>query len=300
MTTVQSQPIVQSVGTSSFKRLLASHPLVSYFILAFVGTWLLDAPMVFGKDGLGIFSYSVPLPIYIILFLLSSYSGPTLAALLITNASDGKIGVKAFLRRYWIWHVGAQWYFIALLGYPLLYVVVGMFWLGGAPLQSIAEHWTAFFTAYLLGVLILPGIITWGEETGWRGFALTHMQDSYDALKASLVVGFFHGVWHLPAFLLVNGPVAGGPFSLYRFGLSTGIIMVVTIIWTWVFNNTEQSIFIAVLIHASSDAVQPLMSQWIPNFPKQASYAVLVMYVVIALILIAATKGRLSYKAKQT
>lgn len=298
MSTVQSHSSVQPNEKSSLKRLLASHPLISYFVLAFIGTWLLDAPMVFGQDGLRLFPYNVPLPIYILLFLLSSYSGPTLAALLITDATQGKEGVRAFLSRYRIWRVGFQWYLVALLGYPLLYVVVAMFWLGVAPLQSIAEHWIAFFTAYLPGVLILPGIITWGEEAGWRGFALTQMQDSYGALKASLIVGFFHGIWHLPAFLLVNGPVAGGPFSLYRFALSTGIIMVVTIIWTWVFNNAGQSILIAVLIHASSDAVQQLMLKWIPNYPKQASYTVLGMYVMIALILIFATKGRLSYKEK--
>jgi len=299
MATTQTQLLGLSTKTSGVKRVLASHPLVSYFVLAFAGTWLLDAPMVLGKDGLGIFPYSIPLPVYIILFLLSSYSGPTLAALLITNAMERKEGVKAFLHRYWIWHVGIQWYLIALLGYPLLYVIVGIFWLGIAPLQSIATHWSAFFTAYLPGVLILPGIITWGEEAGWRGFALTHMQERYGALIASLIVGFFHGIWHLPAFLLVNGPVAGGPFSLYRFALSTGVIMAVTIIWTWVFNNAGQSILIAVLIHASGDAVQQLILKWIPNFPKAASYTVLGLYVVIALILIIATQGRLSYKEKQ-
>jgi uncharacterized protein len=298
VSTVQ-QSLIQIGESSSFKRLLSSHPLISYFVLAFVGTWLLNAPMVLGKDGLGLFSYNVPLPIYIILFLLSSYSGPTLAALLLTNAMGGKESVKTFLRRYRIWRVGIRWYLIALFGYPLLYMVIGMLWLGTVPLQNIATHWFAFFTAYIPGVLILPGIITWGEEAGWRGFALTRMQENYGVLKASLVVGFFHGVWHLPAFFLVNGPVAGGPFSLYRFALSTGIIMVVTIIWTWVFNNAGRSILIAVLIHASSDAVQQLMRQWIPNFPKPASYAVLGMYVVIALILIVATKGRLSYKERQ-
>ncbi len=300
MATTQTQLLGLSTKISGYKRFLASHPLVSYFLLAFIGTWLLDAPLVLGRDGLGLFPYSVPLPIYIILFLLSSYSGPTLAALVITNAMEGKTGIQAFLRRYRIWRVGIQWYAVALLGYPMLYVLVGMFWLGTAPLQSIAAHWSAFFTTYLPGVLILPGIITWGEEAGWRGFALTHMQKQYGALKASLVVGFFHGVWHLPAFLLVHGPVAGGPFSLYRFALSTGIIILVTVIWAWVFNNAGQSILIAVLIHASGDAVQQLMLKWIPNFPKQASYAVLGMYVVIALILVIVTKGRLSYQENQS
>jgi hypothetical protein len=55
MSTVQSQSVGEINETSGFKRLLASRPLISYFALAFVGTWLLDAPMVLGKDGLGIF-----------------------------------------------------------------------------------------------------------------------------------------------------------------------------------------------------------------------------------------------------
>jgi uncharacterized protein len=298
MSTVQSQIVVQPSESKSFKLILVTRPLTAYFVIAFVGTWLLDAPMVLGKDGLGLFDYSVPLPIYIFLFLLSAYTGPTLAALLVTNVREGREGIQAFLRRYRIWLVGARWYLIALLGYPLLYVVVAMCWLGTAALHGVVAHWSAFFTVYLPGILILPGIITWGEEAGWRGFALTHMQQGGGALKASLVVGFLHGVWHLPAFLLVNGPVAGGPFSIYRFALSTAIIMVVTVIWTWVFNNAAQSILIAVLIHASSDAVQPLMARWVPDFPKQASYTVLGMYVVIALVLIAVTKGTLSLKEK--
>jgi uncharacterized protein len=298
MSVVGTKSLVQFSGKSGLKNVLQTHPLISYFVLAFVGTWLLDAPMVLGQDGLGLFTFKIPVPVYVVLFLLSAYSGPTLAALLTTHATDGKIGIKAFFHRYTIWRVGVQWYFIALLAYPLLYVIVGTIWLGPAALQTIAAHWTAFFFVYLPGVLILPGIITWGEEAGWRGFGLTRMQEGYGALKASLAVGFLHGVWHMPAFLLVNGPVANGPFNLYRFALSTGVIMAVTVIWTWVFNNAGQSILIAVLIHASSDAVQPLMRIWIPNFPRPASYMVLASYLLIALILLGVTRGKLSYRKK--
>jgi uncharacterized protein len=298
MSVARTKSLVQFSGTSGLKNVLQAHPLISFFVLAFAGTWLLDAPMVLGQDGLGVLPFKVPVPVYVVLFLLSAYSGPTLAALLTTHATEGKIGIKAFFRRYTMWRVGVGWYFIALLGYPLLYVIVGTIWLGPVALQTIAAHWTAFFFVCLPGVLILPGIITWGEEAGWRGFGLTHMQAGYGALKASLVVGFLHGIWHLPAFLLVNGPVANGPFNLYRFALSTGIIMAVTVIWTWVFNNARQSILIAVLIHASSDAVQPLMRIWIPNFPKPASYTVLAVYLLISLILIVVTRGKLSYRKK--
>jgi hypothetical protein len=73
--------------------------------------------------------------------------------------------------------------------------------------------------------------------------------------------------------------------------------MVITLIWTWVFNNANQSILIAVLIHASSNAVQQLMTTWIPDFPKQAQYTIIGIYVVIALVLILATQGKLAYQS---
>jgi membrane protease YdiL (CAAX protease family) len=171
-----------------------------------------------------------------------------------------------------------------------------MIWLGATPLQNILTQWSALLTTYLPAMLIFPALITWGEEPGWRGFAQTRLQEHSGALKASLVVGFLHGLWHLPIFLIVNGPVASGPFNLVQFAQNTLTIMIITLIWTSVFNNTNQSILIAVLLHASGNAVGPLMSIWIPEFPQQAQYTVIALYVVIALAVVVFTKGRLAYQ----
>jgi membrane protease YdiL (CAAX protease family) len=281
---------------SSVQSWLSRHPITAYFLIAFGGTWLLDSPMVLGKDGLGILPFSVPIPLYAILFILGAYAGPTLGSLLVTNALEGKAGVKAFFRRYIQWRVGARWYLVVFFGYPLVYLVAAVTWLGVAPLQNIPSQWFAFLTTYLPAMLIFPALITWGEEPGWRGFAQTRLQERYGALKAGLIVGFLHGLWHLPIFLIVNGPVASGPFNLIQFAQNTLTIMVITVIWTWVFNNTNKSIPLAVLLHASGNAVGPLMSAWISDFPQQAQYTVLAFYVVSALALIFTTKGRLAYK----
>jgi hypothetical protein len=58
------------------------HPVAAFLILAYAGTWLFEMPMVLGKDGLGLLPFSVPLPLYIILFLLSSFreSAPGVSA----------------------------------------------------------------------------------------------------------------------------------------------------------------------------------------------------------------------------
>lgn len=282
--------------TSSIKSWIARYPITVYFLIAFGGTWLLDSPIVFGKDGLAIFPFSVPFPLYAALFILGSYAGPTLAALLVTNVLEGKAGLRSLFRRYFQWRVGVPWYLIVFFGYPLVYILAAVIWLGTVPLQNILTHWSVFFTNYLPAMLIFPGFITWGEEPGWRGFAQTKLQEQYGALKASLIIGFLHGLWHLPIFLIVNGPVANGAFDLSQFMQNTLTIMVITIIWTWIFNKANQSILVVFLIHASGNAVQSLMTQWIPDFPQQAQYTVLVFYIVIALILILATNGRLAYQ----
>src|SRR5688500_18777795 len=101
MSTLTVSPKMTFSG--SIRNVLASHPLISYFVLAFIGTWLLVAPMILGQDGLGLLPYSVPFAIYVVLFIASSFTGPTLAAVAVTAALDGKEGVKHFFRRY------AQW-----------------------------------------------------------------------------------------------------------------------------------------------------------------------------------------------
>lgn len=96
--------------------------------------------MVLGKDGLGIFAFSVPLPIYVILFIRGSYAGPTPAALLVTNALEGKTGVKAFFRRYIQWRVEPRWYLVILFGSPLIYLAAALIWLGVSPLQIFLHN----------------------------------------------------------------------------------------------------------------------------------------------------------------
>lgn len=281
---------------SSLRTWIRLHPISAFFILAYVGTWLLELPMVLGKDGLGLLPFNVPLPLYIVLFLLSSFSGPTLAAFLVTHALEGKAGMKRLFRRYGKWRVGLLWYLVVIFGFPLVYLASASIALGGIPFASIRANALTFFTSYLPALLIFPAFITWGEEPGWRGFALTRLQERYSPLLSSLVVGLFHGIWHLPIFLIVVGPPAQGPFNFTQFATNVGVIMVITILWTWVFNHARGSILIAVLLHASLNAAQAWIGALIPNFPPAASQIATYFYIAAALVLILVTRGRLGYQ----
>lgn len=283
----------------SVRKVLASHPLISFFVLAFAGSWLFLAPMVLGQDGLGLLPYSVPFGLYVVLFLAASFTGPTLAALVVTAALEGKPGVKHFLRRYGQWRVGLPWYLLMLLGFPAIYFMAAVIWMGVEPLQALVRQWGTFFTVYLAGVLIFPGLLQWGEEPGWRGFAQTRLQRQTGAWQASLVVGFLHGLWHLPNHLLIVGPPAAGPFNLTSFAVNTALVMVLTLLFTWIFNGGQQSILVAVLTHASFNVSQAWLATLLPNQPAQVGYTALIVVAVCAVAVALLTKGKLGYAPSQ-
>ena len=293
-----SQKSASSPSVYGLSVWMRQHPIIAYFTLAFAVTWALHTPMVLGRNGLGIFPYEVPMALFVILFILGAVAGPTLGAFLVTNALDGKEGRRKLLRRYGQWRVGLPWYVLAIFGVPIIYIVAGSVVLGGVPLSDMAANWTTFFSPYLVAVLIFPALITWGEEPGWRGFALTRLQESYHPLLSGVTVGFVHSVWHLPVYLLVTGPVAFGPFDLPEFALNTALSIAISIIWTWVFNHAKGSILIAVLLHASLNASEGWVSVLIPNFPMDAAGKIVMgFYFVAAVALIFMTKGRLGYQA---
>jgi len=292
MSTLTVSP--KSTFGESMQSVLASHPLLSYFILAFAGTWLFTAPMVLGQDGLGLLPYNVPFGLYAVLFIASSFTGPTLAAVAVTAALGGKAGVKHFFRRYAQWRIGWPWYLLMLFGFPAIYFIAATFWMGSEPLQALAQQWSTFCTIYLPAVVIFPGLIQWGEEPGWRGFAQTRMQRQYGALQASLGVGFLHGVWHLPNHLLIVGPTAAGPFDLRNFALNTAIIMALTIL-TWIFNGGQQSILVGVLTHASFNASPSWLGTLLSNQPAQVGNTALIIIAACAVAVVLLTKGKLGY-----
>jgi membrane protease YdiL (CAAX protease family) len=299
MSDIQAQIIREIPQASSLKQWIARQPVAAYFVLAFLSTWILQLPMVLGQDGLSIFHFSIPLPIYIVLFLASSFTGPTGAAVYITSVLEGQKGVRRFFGRYKQWRIGLRWYLFAFFALPLIYLVAAMIFMGIEPLTALVTHWQVFFTTYLPALLIFPAFITWGEEPGWRGFALTRLQEKYSPLVSSVIVGLLHGLWHLPVFMIVNGPPALGPFDPIHFLVNTFGIMMITLIWTWVFNNAKGSILMAVLLHASSNATSAFIGTLIPDLPKQVGHTTFVIYFLLAAVLVVTTNGLLGYQSKQ-
>jgi membrane protease YdiL (CAAX protease family) len=88
-----------------------------------------------------------------------------------------------------------------------------------------------------------------GEELAWRGFALPRLQGKYNALTSSIILGVIWGLFHLPLFFTVTGS-SQADMSFVPFLVSTSIL---SVLFTWLFNNTRGSVLMAYLLHAATN-----------------------------------------------
>jgi len=268
------------------------HPLVAYFALAYVLTWVLVVPIALSQRGVG--WLALPDWLLLVLFLAGTFVGPAPAAFALTALIDGRAGVRALLRRMVQWRVGIAWYLLVVVGYPVVMLAVVSVQVGAAPLNALLSNPWLLVSSYLPGIavgLIFPSL---GEEPGWRGFALPRLQRLYGPLLASLILGLLHALWHTPAYF-VRGAISDNGFDLGVYvGNSIGIVAF-TFVWTWLFNSTCGSVLFAMLMHATSNATSQLLGQlsdadsglWGRLFP-----------VLLALLVVAATRGWLAYRGR--
>lgn len=112
------------------------HPLLSFFLLANLMSWLAWLPYVLSQNGLGIWSFRFPGgqgASQLLGVLPGAYLGPIASALFVTAVADGRPGLRRWLGRMWRWRVGWHWYAITLLGVPVAVLASGYVFSGGRP-----------------------------------------------------------------------------------------------------------------------------------------------------------------------
>jgi len=246
---------------------MRKHPVVWFYILTFVISWIGLIPGVLVSRGVAQFDN----PYVHLLGILFSI-GPALAAVMMSQIIQGKAGVQNLLRALLKWRVGWVWYIVAMLG-PIVIFIAGQFItkIMGLTVASSELASSPFLLVSAIFTVILSNT---GEEIGWRGFALPHLQRRHNALVATLIVGLSWSLWHLPLVFLTDSPMAQSPFLWFI------SIVAVAFIYTWLYNSTQGSILLVALLHVSENLYGAFITGVSP-----IAYALL--NCVVAIILIA-------------
>jgi len=176
----------------------------------------------------------------IALFLIGG-SVPSLLAIFLTWKKEGLSGLRILGQRILQFNFGWRWYV-----FTFLIVIAGT--AGQLTINKLLGN-TFNVTLFLTQLGSFLPLLIFGplsEEIGWRGYALPRLQKRWNALTSSLIVGVIWGLWHLPLFMMVGTSQheLGVPFIGFLVGF-----MANSILYTWLYNNTKQSIWSAILLH---------------------------------------------------
>lgn len=211
------------------------HPLGSFYGLTFLlswGFWVPDA-----MSG-GHVSHALGL------------LGPMISAFVITALTRERAGLRDLASRMVRWRVDVRWYLWALAPLAVAVTAAALVSLGpeGFPRLGDWEQMNGFPAtgAWAIGLIFV--VNAFGEETGWRGFALPRFRRRHDELQASFLLSIPWARWHLPTFFIDSGYRDFPVFFLPGFliGIFAGAVVL-----TWMYEGARSSILIVALWHLS-------------------------------------------------
>jgi membrane protease YdiL (CAAX protease family) len=174
--------------------------------------------------------------------------GPLLAAFIVTGAADGNSGLADLVSRMLRWRVRPKWYGWAVTPLAVAICAAAILSLGSAAFPGPAkwERMNGFPSIGIFTIGLILIVNAFGEETGWRGFALPQFRKRYGEMKASLLVFVPWALWHLPTFFIDSGYRDFPIFVLPGFliGLLAG-----SVVLTWMYEGARSSILIVALWH---------------------------------------------------
>jgi len=220
--------------------------LVTYCGLAYLISWTIWLPLygpMFGLNNLPVLPYHHEM----------GGLGPLIASFLATYMYQKGTGVKELLNKC-VQFRPLSYLTIALLSPFLLTFLADIinYFANNASIELSGLLRAKEFPEFNLLTFFVYNLIFFGfgEEVGWRGFALPRFQSRFNALYSSILLTFFWALWHLPSFFYRLGYTSMNFAGIYgwTFSLLTGSILL-----TWLYNSSRASILICAIFHATID-----------------------------------------------
>lgn len=226
-----------------------------------------------------------------VLYLVGGFT-PTIAGIIMTYRLQGRAGLREMWQRFKQFKLGAMWYLLIVIvpllvqaGTAIIYKMLG----GGFVRPDYLEQ-PVLLIPFIIPIFIFGPL---SEEFGWRGFAQDRVQARWGNLKGNLILGLVWGFWHTPLFFVQNSgqQQTGNPALM----LPVFVIQVIamTILISWVYNNTNRSLWGAVFFHFTINFATNLL---ITSSEATAGFVYITnagLMVLLATIVIIITRGQL-------
>jgi membrane protease YdiL (CAAX protease family) len=226
----------------------------------------------------------------IMLFLIGGFV-PSLLAIFLIWKKEGLVGLRQLGRRITQFNLGWRWYM-----YTFLIILAGT--AGQLTINRLlGNNFNGLlFLAQLGSFLPLLILGPLSEEIGWRGYALERLQTRWNALTSSLIVGVVWALWHLPLFMMVGTSQheLGIPFIGFLIGMAAN-----SVFYTWLFNNTNHSLWSAILFHWLYTYAAQVVSSGVTRSPLY-NYLEYLPFLVIAVIVVIIWKPQTLSRPKRT
>ena len=136
---------------------------------------------------------------------------------------------------------------------------------------------------------IIAGLVTgFFEEIGWTGYVLPKIQLKHTALATAIMIGLLHGIWHLMAGYIGSVQNLGTYFIPNFITMWIVGMMAMRVLQVWIYNNTNGSVLLIQLMHASSSGFLMVFTPTNNSPPNETFWFVfyaVVLWVVVAIVI---------------
>lgn len=211
------------------------------------------------------------------------------SALLVTALEGGRPAVRRLVRRVLRWRVGLVWWLVAILGMPLLTVMIAVLLGDSARLPS-----AAVLGQEVVGVVVAFVLVNWWEKTAWAGFLQTRLERRHNFFVAAALTTIPFAAVHMPL-QVVSGEARTATALAINFTLLAVLATVIRSFFGMLLRGAANSVLLVGLTHTffnRSNNSDGIAADVLRGDSRQA--AALLATAVLALVLGVILRAKLS------
>ena len=232
-----------------FEHQKARSPFV-FFGLTFAYSWIIWLPSILA--GLGV-ELGINAEAYTSVSVPIGGFAPLVAAITMVARKHGRKECWRFIKTGFDFKVKPVYYLLAFL-IPLIISVSSHYLpslFGLQVIDTLIPEEIGNPYILLVPVFIFMLLVGGGqEEFGWRGYAQEPLQERFGIIKASLIIGFVWGIWHLPLWIM-----PGDGHSRYSFIAFVIHTIFVSVVYAWIYNASGKKMIVAWIFHGMANMI---------------------------------------------